>query len=246
MVGSQIIAHPDLGPRAFVYHCQDKIEDAVGIFRRGQMLVIDGMQWNADLAVLRGGLIKHWRAFKMPFENRKASPEVMREFLRLGAHAEQLFGRIYPEFVATGDRRDSFRPMITGPEPLHFDTYTLPHSLVTSLTNVSAVPRVYKLGPSFAQLVAQQPKEMRKVMRECAGKLDNMSFHLRVRTMSDRPPMPRSGPSHRVELAPGAIWFFDAKICSHEVVYGEGAAGFTWVVPNAGAASQRKLMEVLG
>lgn len=244
-MGSQVIEHPGLEPRVFVYRHDQQIEDAVGIFRRGQMLVIDGMEWDADLDVLRSGLSKKWRAFKTRFEVRKATPEVMHEFMRLGAHAQRLFHRIYPDFITTGDRRDSFRPMVTGPEPLHFDTFTLPHSLVTSLTNVSTVPRVYNVGPGFNQLVAQQPKEMRRVMNECKGKLDDMSFNLRVRTMADRPPMPKSAPRHRVELAPGSIWFFDAKICSHEVVYGEGAAGFTWVVPNAGAASQRDLLAAL-
>ncbi len=244
-MGTQITLHPDLEPRAFAYHCDDRIEDAVGIYRRGQMLVIDGMQWDADMAVLRGGLSNKWRAFKTRFEVRKATPEVMREFMRLGAHAQRLFHRIYPDFVTTGDRRDSFRPMVTGPEPLHFDTFTLPHSLVTSLTNVSAVPRVYNVGPGFAQLVAEHPKEMRRLIRECKGKLDDLSYHIRARTMADRPPMPMSCPRHRVELAPGSIWFFDAKTCSHEVVYGEGAAGFTWVVPNAGAASQRDLLATL-
>lgn len=244
-MGSQVTNHPDLEPRVFVYQCEQAIDDAVGIFRRGQMLVIDNVQWDADFAVLRSGLIKKWRAFKTRFEIRKATPEVMQEFMRLGSHAERLFHSIYPSFIATGDRRDSFRPMITGPEPLHFDTYTLPHSLVTSLTNVSTVPRVYNVGMGFGQLVERYPKDMRRAMNECKGKLDNMSYFIRTRTEADRPPLPKSGPRHRVELAPGSIWFFDAKTCSHEVVYGEGAAGFTWVVPNAGASSQRELLEAL-
>jgi hypothetical protein len=240
-VGTQVTVDPRLEPRAFVFDRDAHIAGAADIYRRGHMIIVDDMQWDADFAILRSGLIKRWRPFKTAFESRKATPEVMREFNRLGAHATRLFHRVFPEFIAVGERRDSFRPMITGPEPLHFDTYLQEHSLVTSLTNVSEVPRVYNLGPTFEELVMHNAAEMRRVVKMCHGKLDDMSVQLRV---PGRPPL-SDAPRHRVELAPGSIWFFNAKTCSHEVVYGEGAAGFTWVVSNTGAETQRDLMRRL-
>lgn len=238
-MGSQVKLDPYLEPNVFT----DR-ERAQEVFLGSQLLLLDDVDWDADLAVIRAGLSKRRRGFKAPFQEHEPDEAVARELHRLGAHADRLFAQLYPAFTP-GPRRDSFRPMITGPEPLHFDTHSVGCPMVTSFINVSEVPRVYRLGHSLPQLVALWPDLIREIVRsECkSGDVEDLSFRLRVRTMQDdRPPLGKTAPRHRVEFAPGAIWFFCAKTVSHEVVYGTGAMSFSWPLPNLDNPSQRNIV----
>jgi hypothetical protein len=206
------------------------------------LLLLDDVAWEADLAVIRSGLSAKRRGFKAAFLEREASAEVKRELERLGAHADRLFAELYPGF-APGPRRDSFRPMITGPEPLHFDTHATEWPLVTSFINVSATARVYNVGHNLPQLVQKWPDLMRHILtRDCKGRVEDLSIRLRDRTFKGAAPLGRDAKRHRVEFAPGAIWFFNPKTVSHEVVYGEGAMSFSWPVLNAGPVTQRDIV----
>ena len=245
-MGSQITKAPDL-------NCSVVIDSgaeypaalAETIFRGHGMLVLDDVPWSADINMIRTVLVKKRRAFKDPFNEKEPPKLVRKEIRKLVADAETLFTKLYPNFKPLADdRRLSFRPMITGPEPIHFDTYGGLSPLVTAYINVSRVPRVYNIGPNFADLVREQPDVMREMMK-IAEKEDraDLSYVIRQHTVENKPPLDKQTPRHRVELAPGSIWFFNAKTVSHEVVYGEGAVGVAWEVPDCGARMQNEILK---
>jgi hypothetical protein len=208
-----------------------------------RMLVITGIEWEADLSVLRHGLSKKRREFKGPFRDSEPDKLLRKQLKRLGAHADRVFKTLYPNFVSV-QTRPSWRPMITGPEPLHFDTYGGDAPLITSFINVSKVPRKYCVGPSFADLIVEQPNLMRELVETGTDKFD-LSYLIRQRTAEGLPPLGPDTARQHIDMAPGSIWFFNAKTVSHEVVYGEGAFGISWEIPHCGAASQADLLKGL-
>lgn len=208
-------------------------------FLNHNMLVIDDTEWDTDLKVIRSALVKKRREFKASFIEHGPSREVNKELRRIIRHANRLFAQLYPTFNSI-EERTSFRPMVTGPEPLHFDTYGGPNPMVTAYINVSTVPRIYGVGPNFPMLVRDQPAAMRRMLALSDDPAD-LSYVLR-----EHPESPLVDASrHRVEMAPGAIWFFNAKTVSHEVIYGTGVVGISWEVPGCGAAKQADLLKEL-
>lgn len=212
------------------------------IFLAHEMLVIDDLDWHADLGVIRSGLVPKHRAFKADYIEKPPTREVQREVDRVIEHAKQLFLVLYPDFDSI-EERTSFRPMITGPEPLHFDSYGGKNPMVTAYINVSNEPRVYRISHNFQQLVDLHPDMVRAAYKERKKPEDDASYPIRMRTMAGKPPLDPNAPRHEVRLAPGAIWFFNAKTVSHEVVYGTGAIGISWEVPGCGAKLQHDILK---
>lgn len=211
-------------------------------FLQGDMLVVDHMPWwLADFDVIRTALVKKRREFKAPFIEKEPAKDVRKELRLLAQEAETMFPRLYPHWKP-GEVRTSFRPMITGPEPLHFDSYG-GESMVTAYINVSNEPRIYNVGPSFQSLLRTHPLFLRALAKD--HKTDDLSYALRQLTAEDRGPLNSEAPRHRVALAPGAIWFFNAKTVSHEVVYGTGVLGISWEVPGCGIATQADMLKGL-
>lgn len=243
MVGTKIIIDQQLGNTVHLFHSVAEVINAADIFRRSEMLVIDGIEWDG-MEEARKGLTPVKRGFKSPFKCKSVPQEASAGLERMTLQADQIFAAIYPT-IQVAKRDNSFRPMITGPEPMHFDTYDKPLSVITSFVNLSDKARRYRVGPSFETLVATQAEAMREVIAECKGDLVNLSFVIRNRTRDNQPPICRATSYHSVEFAPGAIWFFNAKTMSHEVIYGDGALGFGWDVINSGAPTQVDLVKGL-
>lgn len=240
MVGTKVISDPRISSRVFWSKA-----DAEKIFRDSLVLVLDDVDWHADMQLMRSCLIPRRRKFKESFRTEEPSDTLLVELERMGTQADALVAKLYPSFEF-GVRRDSWRPMITGPEPLHFDTYPMDTPMITSFVNVSNVPRVYNLGKNLEELVRDDRALMQEIFsKECKGKIDDLSIRLRARTMQELPPLDSNSPRDRVEFAPGSIWFFGAKTVSHEVVYGEGAMSFSWPVLNSDKPMQREIMERL-
>lgn len=237
MVGSEVELYPTLDERVVFWPC-----DAQRAFLDHKLIVRDGVEWGSDMAVLRSGLIKRKRGFKQSFHG-GIEPWIQDARGRVAGHAARLFREMFPSFVNDGST-GSWRPMITGPEPMHFDTYGDTAPQVVSFMNVSDKPRVYRVGESFKQLVERCPDAMRQVFGE-TGNFDDLSYRIRARTVKNQPPINDDSPRHTVKFAPGSIWFFNAKTVSHEVVYGEGAIAFGWPVPDCGADTQQSLMETI-
>jgi hypothetical protein len=228
------------GAGPLVVHRADQLQAprAEELFGDAGLLAVDGVEWDADLKLIRTALVKKKRKFKEPFIEKDPPKEVRKELRKLEAHAERLFAQLYPSFKSV-ETRVSFRPMITGPEPLHFDTYGGEAPMVTAYINVSNVPRVYGIGPNFPSLLKTHPKTMRSLAEEGG----DLSYVLRQLTAADNGPLDSRAPRHRVEFAPGAIWFFNAKTVSHEVIYGTGALGISWECPDCGAPMQADLLK---
>jgi hypothetical protein len=129
--------------------------------------------------------------------------------------------------------------MIVRNATMHYDHYD-GEVIVTSYMNIARTPRVYRIGRSFPGIVKDQPEVMDEIARECRANLGAVSRAISERTKRNKAPL-GGGPTHRVELAPGSIWFFDAKMVSHQVVYGEGVVGRSWEVPGA-AKTQRQYL----
>ena len=206
-----------------------------------RLLVIDGHDWGNALGIIQAhGLDPRRRRFKGPFIEHKPPEDVRQavDAILIGANALflELFG--WPAAIA----HSSFRPMITGPEPLHYDSYGGEHPLVTAYVNVSAEPRVYRIGWNFEQLVDACPEGVRAAMAQRRLPTDDIAWSLRKRTERGEGPLGPKAPRHTVRLAPGAIWFFNAKTVSHEVVHGTGAVGMGWQVPTSGAELQHDIL----
>ena len=210
------------------------------LFLDHKMLVVTGIEWAADMKALRSGLVKKRRDFKGPFRESEPAKPVRKELRRLGLHMDRVFKQFYPRFAPI-ETRASWRPMITGPEPLHFDTYE-GATMVTSFINVSKTARKYCVGPSFADLVRDCPEMLREIAAT-GDRNGDLSYAIRQRTAEGLPPLGADTPREHVDMPPGSIWFFNAKTVSHEVVYGEGAFSLSWDVPRCGAATQADLLK---
>lgn len=240
MSKSRIHLGEGLDPALVVQHSTG-LPSATQAFLDAKLLILDNVPWPAHIEVIQTALSPKKRAFKDPFIERPPSPAVTKQIGNVIAHANKLFAQLYPTFVSV-EVRTSFRPMITGPEPLHFDTYGGEAPLVTAYINVSDEPREYGIGPNFPTLMLTHPDLLRRL--KANGAID-VSYPLRQMGQKGEGPFGPLAPRHRVELAPGAIWFFNAKTVSHEVVYGRGAIGISWEVPACGAKMQADYLKEL-
>ena len=243
MVGTQIMIAPELRRNVFLYADRDAAiaDDPWAHFCASDMIAIDGIEWPM-LEEVRRGLIDRRRPFKKPFHPPDIDPAVTAAMSAILCAADELFADLFPD-VTVEERTSSFRPMITGPEPLHFDTFEVVQPVVIAFINLATTPRRYRVGHSFPDLVRDQPDTMREIAKRCNG--TNLSYHIRCLTVNDHPPMPKSGPAHSIEFAPGAIWFFCPKTGSHQIVHGRGAIGRSWILPAGCAPLQEDHMETL-
>lgn len=237
---SSLALAPELRRNVFMYDSRERAiaDDPVEHFRAADLICIDGIEWPA-MEEVRRGLIDKRRKFGEPFhapDEIKASLPAMDA---IAMKADDLFCDLYP--FPPMPRKYSFRPMITGPEPIHFDTDDAPQPVVTAFINVATTPRRYSVGPTFADLVRDQPDQMRQIIANGG----NTSYAIRGSTVRGEGPLLNSGPAHRVDFAPGAIWFFCAKRVSHQIVYGAGAIGRSWILPPGSAPMQVDLLREL-
>jgi hypothetical protein len=212
------------------------------LYVQDALLVIEHPQWTADMAFLTAHLEATERAFKQPYFTREPGPKLRATIDKALGDATLMFEQLYPHFNARPGRhtlRSSWRPMITRNEPMHYDTYQGEHPLVTSYINISPSMRHYNIGPTLRQLCEREPAAVRAIYRkygpECL---------YRLREMKDGP-LTRCQ-RVRVEFAPGAIWFFNAKTVAHEVVYGEGALGASWEVAGVAEMPPEILRRMVG
>lgn len=219
------------------------LAEAIGHFNASHVVIVDGIDW-PGMADIQAGLIPEQRKFKSSFHpDVIPNPEITwRGMDLMVAACTDLFERMFPKQL--GPRHSSLRPMITGPEPMHFDSYAVKPTVLTSFINIAPTPRRYRFGPTFAALLAEQPDAMRAIVKKCTD-LGSISYEIRENTAKDQLPLPSSAAAHVVEFAPGTMWFFNGKTASHEVVYGEGAMGISWELINSPAQTQLDLIKIL-
>lgn len=234
---TEITYDPRLSQDLIVH--RDAPWDATFDYLAHRLCVLDDMPWDG-LDIVRRGLQNKAREFKAPYVEGELAPEVQRGYLAIVEQAKALFPLMFPRFKSVMERT-SFRPMVTGPEPMHFDSYGGEQPLVTAYINIAEVPRHYRIGNNFPGLLRTHRAEILKLAKSDK----DITYTLRTEAMNGRGPLGTGAPRHDVKLAPGAIWFFNAKTVSHEVVYGTGAIGISWEVPKAGAKLPPKLLKEL-
>ena len=144
-----------------VFNAEPSSEQALEILRAGEMLVLEGVEWLADFAVLRSELIPRKRGPAEPFGGDKASSEVMEEVAKVAAQASEMCARMYPLPCVEIDVL--YRPMISGPEPMHFDTFSDEAGCwISAFVNISKTPRRYRIGPSLHSF---SPSDVAKVLK---------------------------------------------------------------------------------
>lgn len=242
-MGTQVHLTDTLEQTVFLYDGETPalFADALPHFNASHVVIVDNIDW-PGMAEIQAGLIAKQRGFKSPFHPKKIPDEVAVGMDLMVARCEAIVGRMFPNQL--GLRHSSLRPMITGPEPMHYDSYAIAPSVLTSFINIAPTPRHYRIGPTFATLLAEQPDAMRVIVKKCED-LGSISYHIRTNTVKDKLPLPCSTKAHVIEFAPGAMWFFNGKTVSHEVVYGEGALGVSWELTDSSALTQLDLIKVL-
>jgi hypothetical protein len=227
---SEVDLQPKLMPT--ISQCDGLYEalqaDPAKLCRDAHVLVIDDVAWDCDMAALRSGLSPRRRKFKEALTDEAAASAVQGALEALVDHARRLYRFLYPSYQAT-EFQWSFRNMVSSDEPLHFDTYDKSQSVrLAAFLNVSTQPRRYQIGPSLYELLETDRKRMTAIWQEGG----NFALNIRRLTEQGIGPLGRDVPRHRLELAPESIMFFNPRTVSHELVYGDGAVSFHWLVPN--------------
>jgi hypothetical protein len=141
----------------------------------------------------------------------------------------------------------SYRPLITANEPLHYDTYDVPCGQISlmSVLNFDTRPRVWNVGPSFREICRDSAPEIEEILRKKKPG-ESASVPIRTAGLKGFGPLKEGTPLHRVEFAPGAVWYANPKTISHQIVYGGGAHFQQWNIDVSDCACQACTFEELG
>ena len=111
--------------------------------------------------------------------------------------------------------------MVSGPEPLHFDTfYRSGHIPITSYLNFSSRSREYGIS-----------HDLQRALSGWQGEWEPAQTVVRWRHLGIEGTGPLGGaPCHSLSVAPGSILIFDPKTTAHELRCGDGVLCYTWIV----------------
>ncbi len=194
------------------------------------------VQWRGDSDVSAiieaGGVV---------YMDRALSDEALGAARGIYRELERLERILAPDYEVTEPRRGGLRPMITGPEPMHVDTWNDGGRLALTAFVCFDDVRVWDVGPNLVELCRAVPDAMRAVW---ARGRPGFATRLRALTMRNAGPLPDDGPAHRCEFGEGAVWFCNSKIVPHAIRHGGGAVGETVFAENRrGQHSQAGLLE---
>jgi hypothetical protein len=217
------------------------------IYNRPGVIVMDNAIGEPILSGLREGLSDQRRKFKEKFNHglpqtdtfRRAHKEVSKRITELTRMA---FGYELPEVSAR-----SYRPMITENEPLHYDTYDVACGTFSlmSVLNFDIRPRVWKIGPSFREICRDSRQEVEEILKtKHPG--ESPSVPLRSAGLRGTGPLKAETPLHEIEFAPGAVWYANPKMISHQIVFGGGAYFEQWAIDAQECECQSCIIEQLG
>jgi len=213
------------------------------------IVAVDNAVGEDVLAGLREGLTFDRRKFKDKFNQGipktptfvAARNEAAR---RITALARALFGYTLPDYTGADM---SYRPMVTENEPMHFDGYMVEcgKTPLMSILNFDVLSRFWQVGPSFNELCKKEKKYITKVLNRLR---DPYEVHQELRGfgMKGGGPLGPGEPVHRVEFAPGTIWFANPKTIAHQIVYGNGALFVTWIIDEPMCKCQKCTLEANG
>lgn len=227
----------------------EKQAKAREIYEFPGIVAVDNAVGEDLLAGLREGLTFERRKFKDKFTPelpksptfsaaRKAAAK------RLTELARALFGYELAELTGAAI---SYRPMVTQNEPMHFDGYMVEcgKTPLMSILNFDVLSRFWQVGPSFNELCVKEKKFMTKALNK-RGDPYEVHQELRQFGMKGGGPLGPEEPVHRIEFAPGTIWFANPKTIAHQITYGNGAVFVTWIIDEPVCKCQKCTLEANG
>lgn len=225
----------------------ERQEEGRQIYHRPGIIVIDNAVGEPILSGLREGLSEERRKFKEKFNRGHPTSETFKRAYsetskRVTELTRMLFGYELPSVSA-----QSYRPMITENEPLHFDTYDVEcgkFSLM-SVLNFDIRPRVWKVGPSFRQICRDSRLDVEDILKN-KHPGESPSVPLRSAGLRGTGPLKAGTPLHDIEFAPGAVWYANPKTTSHQIIYGGGAYFEQWTLDAPNCECQSCVIEELG
>lgn len=212
------------------------------IIEKNGIVVIDNLVWNYDKKLVQKNLEHNCRIFDGEFKTISPLPEVMTELKLIQNQIAILVKEIFSAYSYERNGHGiGYRPMVTGPEWMHFDTKPVDKMALTCYLNLDNLPRIYKISHTFPWLIKNERKAMTKLKKA-------ESFYpvtIRANTIKNKGVINNRTPKHTILFDPGTIWFFNPHMVSHEVVFGRGAMGQSWWVLNSKCKTQTELMEKL-
>ena len=217
------------------------------IYHRPGIIILDNAIGEPLLSGLREGLSNERRKFKEKFNRgHPTSPTFKKAYSdtskRMTEITRMVFGYELPAVSAR-----SYRPMITADEPLHYDTYEVPCGTFSlmSVLNFDVRARVWNVGPSFREICRDSGHEIEDILKnKRAGEAP--SVPLRSAGLRGVGPLKTGIPLHRIEFAPGAVWYANPKTMSHQIVYGGGAYFEQWTIDTQECECQSCIIERSG
>lgn len=239
-----------------VMSCPEKLSDLATperqaemrrVYQRPGIIVVDNVIGEPLLTGLREGLSDYRRKFKEKFNFGRPETETFKAAYhdtveRMTELTRMLFGY---------DLKDggtmSYRPLITTDEPLHYDTYDVECGKMSlmSVLNFDVRPRVWHVGPSFREICRDSAADIEEILKKKKPG-ESPSVPIRSAGLRGFGPLKEGTPLHKVEFAPGAVWYANPKVISHQIVYGGGAHFQQWDIPVSPCTCQSCLFEELG
>ncbi len=247
MVDTQIKWHKDLPHDIVVIDASHLSDiDTTGIFEDSRLLVIDNIDWG-DLDEIRAAVPLREREFKTSFTKTPIPKKIIPHLRIIARQFNDLFLSLYPNYWAT-EVTSSFRPMITNNEPMHFDTFELPHPAPTAFLNFDTKPRIWRTSYTIQALCEKFPAEMRGLVERVEKERQvnahrNLSSVLRKNTLKDWSPLDSRAPYHEIHFPQGSVVICNPKNVSHQIYYGRGAYGYSWHLDQGGGLLQEEIVD---
>lgn len=211
------------------------------------LLIIDEYNWDFDWKILRKVLDRTQRYMHQPFINKSIPSDIRKQIQKVKIQLEELFHKLYPNYEYMPRNGKSVRPLMTGPEPMHFDTFdTDGKTPLTAYINIDTQPRIYAIGHTFEYLTTNYDSFFKKHIIPVWKKTKQTPGNLvRAATSANIGPLKYDSPKHYILFEPKSVWFFNPKLVSHEVVYGGGTICSSWWLTNVDFPTQEDLVSAI-
>ncbi len=240
---SEIYLHKDCKTKIHRFDSKlISLPQCVDIIEKNGVIVIDNLVWNYNKELVQKNLEHNCRIFDGEFKTTLPLPEVIIQLKTVQSQIAILVKEIFNDYSYERNGHGlGYRPMVTGPEWIHFDSKPVDKMVLTCYLNLDILPRIYKISHTFLWLIKNERKAMLKIKKA-------ESFYpvtIRANTIKNKGVINNTTPKHTILFDPGTIWFFNPHMISHEVVFGRGAMGQSWWVYNSECKTQTQLMEKL-
>ncbi len=248
MVGTKVKYHPELRDhivRSEFSPLQKSMPIIGEVVFNDEILVFDDIDWHTDLDVLfchRVDRRKEYDDEDAHTQHKKgtAPKEVLEQLIKLEYEMDGIFQNLFGKFDGAV-KATSWRPMIVGPEPIHFDSYEKEGvTTICAFVNFDREPRVWRVSYTLSDLLDTHTDLIREIWRDAKRMGSNFNVVLRARTFEDGPPFDIH---HEIDFAQGSVWFCNPKTVSHGIHHGRGAYLYAKHIPGLDVPSQKDIIE---